>query len=222
MLKDYTLSPSDGSSPTSAVIILHGYGDSGNGGLLEIGRLWQHALPKTEFLCPDAPFPFEMAPPGYGGRQWFSLRSTDPQDIEAGVIHASTYVNDYLDYILDTRKLKPAQVVLSGFSQGSMLSLYVGPRRVDSLAAIIGFSGMLVAADRLPAERKSAPPTLLVHGTEDEVVPFMSMADAENGLRNAHIPVQSVVCPHMGHGIDDRGIRAGLEFLLENLPRNSG
>ncbi len=218
MLKDHTIPPLKGDAPTSAVIILHGYGDSGSGGLLEIGQLWQRSLPHTEFLCPDAPFPFEMAPPDFGGRQWFSLRTTDPHDIEAGVVNAAPYVNDYIDHVLATRHLKPSQLVLSGFSQGSMMSLYVGPRRAEQLAGVIGYSGMLVGGDKLAAEKKTTPPVLLAHGTADDVVPFARMDQAERGLKAVNIPVTAIPCPGTGHGIDQKGLQEGLRFLLEKLP----
>lgn len=66
MLKDYSRSPLQGGAPQKVVIFLHGLGDRGDGGLLSLGQVWSHTLPTTEFLCPDAPFPFDMAPPDMG------------------------------------------------------------------------------------------------------------------------------------------------------------
>jgi phospholipase/carboxylesterase len=54
---------------------------------------------------------------------------------------------------------------------------------------------------------------LLVHGEADEVVPAQRSRDAESALRQAGIPVESLFCPRLGHGIDEAGLSAGALFL---------
>jgi len=215
-LKEFSI-PSYSKTPDSVVIFLHGLGDSGSGGLLEIGRIWQRVLPNTEFLCPDAPFPYDMAPLDFGGRQWFSLREFSQQSIEMGVSAAAPLLNDYIDEVLTKRQIKPHRLALVGFSQGTMMALYIGLRRKEPVAAIIGYSGMLVQGSSLPSEQKSSPPILLIHGTADEVVPYSALADAETQLKAAGNDVRTLSCPHLGHGIDDAGIDAGMRFLQQYL-----
>ena len=55
--------------------------------------------------------------------------------------------------------------------------------------------------------------TQLAHGTADEVVPYESMALAEQGLTAAGIEVETLSCPGIGHGIDQNGLIRGAEFL---------
>ena len=57
------------------------------------------------------------------------------------------------------------------------------------------------------------PPVLLVHGRDDEVVPFEHGPAAERGLRALGVPVETVWCEGLGHGIDDAGLSAGALFL---------
>jgi len=216
-LNDYRLPPANGAKASNIVIFLHGLGDRGDGGLLSIGRIWQRALPSCEFLCPDAPFPLDDAPPGFDGRQWFSLRTFTPQSIAEGVLNAAPILNAYIDDVLTSRHLAPKQLALVGFSQGCMMALHVAPRRAEPIACVIGYSGMLAMPEKLAAEKKSAPPVLLVHGTADEVVPFACMAEAEGALHTVSIPTRSLICPLTGHTIDDLGLRMGQDFLLENL-----
>ncbi len=218
-LKTYHLAPLSNATPDSVVLFLHGLGDSGAGGLLEIGRIWQRALPNTEFLCPDAPFAFDMAPPDFAGRQWFSLREFTQQSIDAGVQAAAPILNAYIDEVLTTRNLKPAQLALVGFSQGTMMSLHVALRRAEPLAAVLGYSGVLTNAGNLNAEHKSSPPVLLIHGTADEVVPFAAMGEAERILKTLGVEVKTLACPRMGHSIDDAGIALGMSFLQQQLTR---
>jgi len=214
MLTDYRIPPLKGGAPGHTVIFLHGVGDSGSGGLLSIGNLWQSALPDTEFLCPDAPFPFDMGPMG---RQWFSLRDFDPKAMLQGAQKAAPYLNEYIDHVLETRKLAAGKLALVGFSQGTLMALYAAPRRPQAVAGIVGYSGVLVGGETLGREKKSAPPVLLIHGTADEVVPYAGLEPSERGLRTAGIPVTSFTCHGTGHTIDERGLVEGLKFLQKLL-----
>ena len=47
----------------------------------------------------------------------------------------------------------------------------------------------------------------------DELVPFTSMAEAEQGLEAAGFSVQTLACPGLGHGIDPSGLQHGGAFL---------
>lgn len=214
MLHDHRLAPLGGHAPKNAVMFLHGVGDSGAGGLLEICRIWQREMPETEFLCPDAPFEFDMAP---DGRQWFSLKNFTIEAMREGAVMAAPILNEYIDHVLQTRNITPAQLVLVGFSQGTIMSLYAGPRRAPAVAGILGYSGILVCAENLRFEKKSSPPVLLINGMLDEVVPFATLAGSEDGLRRAGIPVSSVACARTGHSIDALGVTEGLKFLKKVL-----
>ena len=219
MLNFYNLLPAKGGKPGHAVILLHGLGDSGRGGLLSIGSLWQNELPDTEFICPDAPFPFDMAPPELcdNGKQWFSLKDLSPPAMLRGAQMAAPYLNDFIDNILATRELAPAKLALVGFSQGTMMSLFVALRRPQPVAGIVGYSGLLAGGELLAKEKKSAPPVLLIHGTADEVVPFAMLAETERALKDNNVPVSTLTRRGLGHGIDDEGLAAGLKFLKQVL-----
>ena len=212
MLAEHRIPPANGGAPGHAVIILHGLGDSGAGGLLEIGRIWSASLPDAEFLCPDAPFPFEGAP---FGRQWFSLADMAMPAMLRGAKTAAPYLDRYIDHILASRKLPPQKLALAGFSQGTIMALYTGLRRPQPIAGILGYSGILVGAETLAVEKKGGPPVLLVHGTMDEVVPYGYQEMSAEGLRRAGIPVDCISRPGLGHGIDDVGIAEGLRFLRQ-------
>jgi phospholipase/carboxylesterase len=215
MLKDYRLPPLNNQPPQRVVIFLHGLGDSGSGGLLSLGQVWQPHLPDCEFLCPDAPFAFDMAPPDFGGRQWFSLKTFDQAKMLQGTITAAPYLNDYIDHVMATRKLPADRIALVGFSQGTMMALYTAPRRNEPVACIVGYSGALIGGETLAIEKKSSPPILLVHGNRDDVVPFAAMGLAEQTLTKAGFSVTTVACPTAAHTIDDIGLREGLRFIKQ-------
>lgn len=208
MLNDVVLKPKNGAA-SRAVIIVHGLGDSASG-IIGLGEAFREALPETEFLAPDAPDPCDFSPFGF---QWFPATDWTPSVVLQGVKKAAPSLDSYIDYVLESRNLTPDKLALVGFSQGTMMSLYVAPRRSQSLAGVVGYSGALIGGQTLPQERRSAPPVLLVHGTHDDVVPYGAMAHAQEGLQLANINVSSVPCPNLGHSIDDLGLREGVLFL---------
>ncbi len=209
MLDDIKLEPEGGQKISRAVIILHGLGDNAEG-IMGLGEVMRPALPETIFLAPNAPFPCEFSPFGY---QWFSSSDWTPPVILAGVKEAVPHLNGYIDHVLKTYDLTPDKVALLGFSQGTMMALYVAPRREKQLAGVAGYSGALIGGETLFDERKSAPPVFLAHGTHDDVVPFAAMDMARLGLQHANINVESLACQGLGHSIDDEGLAKGILFL---------
>jgi phospholipase/carboxylesterase len=201
--------PQSGGKPRQLVVLLHGLGADGND-LIGLAPYWAPLLPDAEFLSPDAPFPCDMGP---FGRQWFSLQDRSPETILAGVRAAAPILDASLDAALAERGLDGSKLALVGFSQGTMMSLYVGLRRDPAPACIVGYSGALVGADTLAAEIRGRPPVLLVHGDADEIVPPQMLPLAQRGLAAAGVPVEVLVCPGLGHGIDEEGLKRGGEFL---------
>ena len=67
-------------------------------------------------------------------------------------------------------------------------------------------------------ENPDKPPVLLVHGTDDEVVPFQFQAASRDMLQARSIEVETVDCVGLGHGIDPDGLSAAIEFLAKYLP----
>ena len=205
--------PASGGKPRRLVILLHGLGADGND-LIGLAPYWARLLPDAEFLSPNAPFPCDMAPYGY---QWFSSQDRSPEAVLGGVRAAAPILDAFIDEALEDRDLGSSELALVGFSQGTMMSLFVGLRRSEPVAGIVGFSGRLLAPELLAGELRSRPPILLVHGTEDPLVPYSSMAAAETTLKAAGVPVETVTSVGIGHSIDDQGLRRGGQFLKNVL-----
>lgn len=201
--------PAAGGKPDSLVILLHGLGADGDD-LIGLAPHWAQALPNTVFVSPHAPFPCDMAP---YGRQWFSLQDRAPGMILAGVQAAAPILNEFIETELQAHSLTDDRLALVGFSQGTMMSLYVTPRREREVAGVVGYSGALVGADLLASEVRSRPPVLLIHGDADQVVPVQAMDAAARALKAAGIPVTTERRPGLPHSIDEAGLVKGGRFL---------
>ncbi len=198
------------------VVFIHGYGADGND-LIELGRVWQPALPDAAFVAPDAPEPCAEAPIG---RQWFGLTRRDPNERWTGVQRAAPVLNSFIDAELTRTGVPPSALALVGFSQGTMMALHVGLRRAVPPAAIVGYSGLLAAPNQtdvaaMAHEITSRPPVLLIHGDSDPLIPPQAMPMSAAALRALGLTVETHMSAGVGHGIGEDGLRLGLEFLLK-------
>ncbi|WP_312530059.1 alpha/beta fold hydrolase [Paracoccus sp. (in: a-proteobacteria)] len=201
---------------TSVVVFLHGYGADGADLLGLAGPLAPH-LPNTAFYAPDATERCVNNPMGY---QWFPipwLDGSSEEQARASMAASVDDINAFLDTVLQAEELSADRMILVGFSQGTMMSLHIAPRRDQAVAGVVGFSGRLLAPEALASETKVRPPILLLHGDEDQMVPFADMALAESALREQGFDVTTHVMHGTGHGISPDGLSSALGFILDEL-----
>ena len=201
----------------SLVVFLHGYGADGADLLGLADPLGPH-LPDTVFVAPNAPEPCQGNPFGF---QWFSIPrfdGTTEAEAEAGLLRSAAAIDAFLDARLAEEGLGPEALALVGFSQGTMMSLQVAPRRAAAIAGVVGFSGRLIAPERLAAEVRVRPPMLLIHGDADEMVPFASLELAADALASDGFEIYTHVSRGVGHGIAPDGLTVALQFLRQVLP----
>tara|TARA_R110002094_G_scaffold64951_1_gene75107 strand:+ start:2496 stop:3161 length:666 start_codon:yes stop_codon:yes gene_type:complete len=201
----------------SIVVFLHGYGANGADLLGLADPLGEH-LPDTMFVAPDAPENVPGMPNGY---QWFPIPWIDgssEEESERGMMQANADLNAFLDALMVDEDVLPEQVVLFGFSQGTMMALQVAPRREDAVAGIVAFSGRLLSPETLADEVVVRPPILLVHGDADDVVPPQSLPQAAEALQEAGWQdVYAHVMKGTGHGIAPDGLSVALAFMRDKL-----
>lgn len=208
----YRRPPAAGGKSSNLVVFLHGYGADGKD-LIDLANPFAMAMPNASFISPDAPNPCAMSP---SGREWFPI-----DQIPTGAIKASESLLDLIEAEVQNLGLSFKEVILIGFSQGAMMSMQCLLINKYQFGAIIGFSGVLrieniEAANNQIIKGKhvfAGTPVLLVHGEQDEVVPFESLMNSKNLLNQVGFDVKTLSRPNLGHGIDPEGISAGMELL---------
>jgi phospholipase/carboxylesterase len=133
--------------------------------------------------------------------------------MQKGVESAAEVLNAFLDAELSRLQLSADRLALVGFSQGTMMSLHIGLKRVVKPAAIVGYSGMLASGTEMERLPPDTPPILLIHGDADPMIPPDAMFATAGMLGHAGACVQWHLAPGVGHGIDPVGLEMGGSFL---------
>lgn len=206
-----------GQKPKKLIIFLHGYGSSGDD-LIGLASDFRVSLPDAHFISPNAPFDFvNTFVPVMGGYKWFSLESYDPQIIYPQILEANEILDHFVDGQLKRFNLDYSDISLVGFSQGSMMAMYNSLRRKNKINSVISYSGRLILPTMLGEKINSKPQICLIHGKEDDVLPFDHFLEAEKILKQEQIPFDSHPLDHLGHSIDLRGIKIAKEFLKTTI-----
>ena len=207
------LGPASGNQARRLVILLHGRGANGDD-LIGLAPHFARALPDAAFVAPNAPHNYDI---GFGF-QWFSGGPDSDAAARLDQIRETAeLVNAFIDDELAKHQLSDDKMALVGFSQGTMMSLFVAPRRENPCAGVMGYSGRLESPDALEKEVKCRPPVVLVHGDADPLLPANLMTEAAAALTANGFEVASHLCPGLGHGIDEEGLRLGVAFLSRVL-----
>jgi len=199
-LERITVEPN--STATSCVIWLHGLGDSGAGFAPIVPVL---SLPENHgirFIFPHAPEQAVTINQGYVMRSWYDIKSMDLHNRADmnGVLASESLVQALIQEQIDSG-IAAKNIVLAGFSQGGVLSLFTGLRFEQSLAGILALSCYLPTADKLPEQCHSANAATSIlqnHGERDEVVPFSAgkMANTLLTAANYNVTWQSYPMEH--------------------------
>jgi phospholipase/carboxylesterase len=184
-LKNITIEPKV--TATSCVIWLHGLGDSGAGFAPVVPLLnlpHDHAI---RFIFPHAPEQAITINNGFVMPAWYDIRNQDLHNRADmnGVLLSETLVRALIQAQIDNG-IPASNIVLAGFSQGGVMSLFTGLRFEQALAGILAMSCYLPIKDQLPSELSTAnksTPILQHHGELDEVV-LMSAGKMANTLMN--------------------------------------
>ncbi len=221
-LLDYELMLTGGASQDQELPLLlavHGLGGSPE----RFQGMYQALSTPARLVLPRAPLATSN-----GGGSWFFFQLDDPdRDAFGRRLHAAAKeVVVLLDWAQDHFPTvgKP---VITGFSQGGMVSLAVAAGWPGRIAAAVAVAGDLptILVHEPTGTPSDLPPVLAFHGEEDEVVPIEFMRTATKALKARGYQVELRSYPGVGHGPSARMRRdytATLQDLLENTDQPAG
>ena len=196
-----------------AIVLLHGYG----GDAKDISMLaynWKRHLKNTVIICPNGHERCKINPSGY---QWFDLSTDDEDYILDESIKAESKINLFLSEIKKEYGLKNSDICLSGFSQGSMMSINIGLTSDTPFNCIVGFSGKILNKNNLSKRISSKTKTLLIHGSLDTVVSPGNLLDAKDFFIRKKIYIEVKMIDNTDHSIPVEASTTALNFIKKNL-----
>ena len=212
-LSAIVLEPLSKIKPKNAVILCHGYGGDGKD-ISILAGYWRTYLPDTIFICPDAPEKCEASPSGF---QWFDLTDQDPEQILSKSLVAENKLNKLINEVKEGYNLLANQIIIGGFSQGSMISLQTGIKRKDKINSILGYSGKIIDIEHLSKNIVSRPNIFLMHGDIDQVVPVDGLLEAKNFFNKNNYEIETKIFKDCEHRIPMEGSSLGLQFIKKHL-----
>lgn len=189
------------------IVMLHGLGSNGND-LESLIPFLKKKLPDSEFFSPNGIEPCDLFPFGY---QWFSLANRDDSAIALELERVAPQIQNMIMQKAESLGLAD-NIILLGFSQGTMASLYLALSSNKPYKAVIGFSGALILPSNIMQKNT---PICLIHGSDDEIVPAWNLELTKEKLAKENIEVTTFLYQDLAHSIDMRGLISAINFIQE-------
>jgi predicted esterase len=156
----------------------------------------------------------------------------DDEEDEAGMKSSMTYLVSLINNLVE-QGMPEKRIVLGGFSQGCAMTLLTGltsSKYAGKLGGLVGLSGYLPLADRIPALREAAGLAkhveddvgmLLARGTRDMLVPKRHFRICYETLFGLGMKQEKVVVKEyegLGHTVGGAMMRDMCEFLERVVP----
>lgn len=199
-----TVSPQTGTTPQGLIVTLHGWGANAQ----DVASLSPYfSLPEYQFVFPNAPFPHAYSPIG---KAWYELRQ---ENMYQGLSESRQLLIDWLQSLEDSTGIPLSRTILSGFSQGGAMTLDVG--LTLPLAGLVVMSGYLHPG-AAKTVKNNYPPTLIMHGRLDEVVPLAAAVQARETLTSLGVALEYHEF-NMGHEISLDMLEALRNFVVNKI-----
>ena len=169
--------------PSTTIVMLHGYGADA----YDLSSLREELQVPARWIFAQGPKEVEIGP-GYTGRAWFPIDlSAHEKAMYEGVDlsyadRRPSGIDSARDQVLSLLKALNVpldQLILGGFSQGSMLAVEVAMTLPQMVKGVIVLSGTLADQKGIQARapKQKGLRFFQSHGQRDQVLPF-SMAEA--------------------------------------------
>lgn len=195
------------------IVALHGVGSSAK----EMARNLHRLEGRARVYALEGSLPFLD-----GGRDWFGAPPWgNPTLFSAGVADSA----DRVVRFIHERRARPENAglpVLTGYSQGGILSLVLSTRHASQFRAVASIAGLLTS-DLLPEAASRAPslPIIAFHGARDAVLPLVDARRTYQRLAEIGFAVDLRVDSDAEHKMSP-GMRQAWHDTLSALVSGSG
>ena len=212
-LESTIIKPENDKNINNVVVLFHGYGGDGKD-ISMLSLNWKRHMPNTIFICPNGHETCVINPSGY---QWFDLTNDDPNYILEQSLKAEKKINEFLNEVKEEYNVENKNIILSGFSQGCMMSINVGLTAEQSYACIVGFSGKIINIENLKTKKRNNTNTLLIHGDLDDIVSPTHLLEAKDFLIRENVNVETHLIKNCGHHIPIEASSIALKYILKKI-----
>ena len=212
-LESTIIKPEKTQQINNVVVLLHGYGGDGED-ISMLANNWRRYMPNTVFLCPNGHERCKINPTGY---QWFDLTIDSKEYILKESLKAEKKINQFLDEVKDEYKVDNNKIVLSGFSQGCMMSINLGLTSEKEFNCVVGFSGKIISLDSLKKRRLNRTSVLLIHGDQDDIVSPTHLLESKDFLLRKNVIVDTYLIKNCGHNIPIEATSIALNYILKKI-----
>ena len=151
------------------------------------------------------------------GYQWFDLTKEDPEYILEQSKKAELKLQKFIQEVKSEYNLENSQICLSGFSQGSMMSVNLGLTNNENYSCVVGFSGKIINQKDLVNRKTSSTKMLLIHGDQDAVVLPTFLLEAKDFLIRNNVEVETKMINDCEHHIPVQASSAALKYIKSNF-----
>ncbi|MCP3985926.1 MAG: hypothetical protein GY723_16210 [bacterium] len=210
----YTAHVPPGEGPFPTILALHGWGANAHD-LLGLAPILHGG--QALVLSPQGPVAFEISQ-GMLGFGWWPItedREIDPEAFET----ASKAIESFLDEAGRRYPIDPRKTVIVGFSQGGVMAYDLVLRNPERFAGLVALSSWF--PDHVDEQVPRQPalenfPALLIHGTEDPMIPVERAQQSREKLIARGVNVQYREY-EMQHEIRPEALRELVVWLEEKV-----
>jgi len=169
------------------------------------------------FLIPRAPFPVEVRGEKRIGASWYA-DDGDAERFAAALQRTEALLLGLLHDVEATHGLRPRARILLGYSQGGYCGAPCALRHPELFSGLIVSGARVkteILTDALPAAASRGMRVLLVHGRNDDAVPFEFATRGHDALRDAGVQVQ-LHATDGGHLLDAAQLTAIETWLIRS------
>ena len=192
--------------PIGSVIFLHGLGADGFDFKSIFGR---SQFNKIRFILPHAPYQPVSINQGFEMRAWYDLYdlSLEKDEDELGMQKSSLIIQKLIEEQISLG-IPSEKIIIGGFSQGAVMSFYLGLKYDKKLGGIVALSGYLPLKDKLISSIKDdliRIPIFMAHGLYDNVIDIQ-IADRSFEKLKARFNSANFEKYPMGHEVCEKEI----------------